>query len=187
MKKPVIDHVDFEYNGENINVRINMYSEERNVVIFDYKGVTVQKSYSDEINWWSVCDGVCKMIDKIGADTYKEYQKLKSEVSTLTFNKLIVGDSVYKYYYDDSIRFGDLIYYTMSIKMSDGTVLDGTAFSTYFYDEERRSKKKTFDNLKRRVLNYYKEKNVLPDEKYLDKQATERYQEIQKWIKENIG
>lgn len=184
------DQVEFSYKDQIYPARIDRYYHDGNekdyVINFTYKGVNVSHSYDGKLtNYYSIAQNICKMIDEIGQEKYEIYSNYIDEIESMEIDHVLIGENVYNYFKDDSHRSGDLIYYIMGITMQDGTHLDGSSPSKYFYEEEKKSKNKSFENLKQKVKDYYHNENILPEEKWINKELTKKYQEMVTWIREN--
>lgn len=77
--------------------------------------------------------------------------------------------------------------YTMHIKMSDDTKLGGESFYKSSYEKEYKDRQITFNNLNKRVLDYYKENNILPDKEFLDSDLTSEYLKLYGWFEQNFS
>jgi hypothetical protein len=182
------NQVEFHHNGKVIAARLDIYSrkgiENGYVINFTYKEINVSVSYDDDITtYWNIAARECEIIDKVGEQKYKQYSKYKSEIRSIEKNYIIAGDNVYSYYLNDGIRSGDNIYYIMGIKMADGTSLDGASPSKFFYEQDRKNKKRTFENLQNKVKQY----DVLPSEECKLEDKTKDYREMKDWIEKNIA
>ncbi|MFJ8069982.1 hypothetical protein ACIQZD_13660 [Peribacillus sp. NPDC096447] len=182
--------VDFDYNGKVIPARIDTYyykeAEKGENVVFTYNGVTVNVSFDkDVVSFETVAKKECSLIDELGQD-YKTFDKYRRNVNKIRKNHIVINDKVYDHYYNDTIRSGSLIYYMMGITMKDGQSIDGSSPSEFFYEEDRKSKTKTFYNLTNKVKNYYKEKGIEPEDRYLNEGLTKEYVEQLSWIRSRV-
>lgn len=184
MRKPVRDHLELDYQGKEIPVRLDMYMDvNHHALVFTYNEVNVNVYFdADESSWWNVGVEHCRLIDKLGETMYKQYCDYSSDIRSFEKQYIVLDNKVYKHFYK-TIDGGHKIYHMMGITMEDGQSLDGSPFNNIF-DEEKYNKKKTFENLVRRVNSHYKTNNVLPLEKYLLIEETKQYQEMKQWIEE---
>lgn len=188
----VRDNVEFDYNGKIIPARVDTYFrnqlEKGRVLYFTYQGINVRENFNeDETNYYHLGKEVCANIDKLGTEDFKIYSKYKEEIRKIKRDWIVVDQSVFNYYMNDSVRSGTVVYYIMSIKMMDGVSIDGSAPSAFFYESDKKSKSRTLIHLQNKVKKHFQYGGVLPEEEYLNKELTEKYQEMTKWIKEKFG
>ncbi|MCM3719178.1 hypothetical protein [Fictibacillus phosphorivorans] len=146
------EHVEFHHNGKELTARLDIYSrkgiEYGYVINFSYKDINVSVTFdNDETTYWHVAKRECEIIDEVGEQKYKKYDQYRSKINSIEKDYIIAGNNVYSYYLNDELRSGENIYYLMGIKMADGTSLDGSSPSKFFYEEDRKNKKRTFENL----------------------------------------
>lgn len=188
MSMKYIDTYDMEYKDEQIKIILHYIGDEDERIEFDYKGHRVYMFYKNKYNWYNMAGMVCRIVDKSGIEGFEKYKQYEEDIRYLMLDHIIVGDNVYKPDVN-MIPLGNLKHYMMLIKMIDGTMLDGNPLYELPYskieDKDQYSRRKTFENLVGKVTNYYKSNNVLPLDKYLVEDKTKKYQEIQRWFKEN--
>lgn len=183
---------EFVYNNEKIIAIITTNSEHmaenRHYLQFDYAGIRVNEVYDDSVSgYYYIGQKLCEMIDTIGVSMYQEYTAKKEEIREIQRNRVIINQNVYgKYVHNETPLGGNKYIHQMAMGMADGNSVDGSPKSKFFYDDEIRSKNKTFENMKSRILEYHKINNILPAEKYLNPELTLKYNEIYNWFKENI-
>lgn len=120
------------------------------------------------------------VLDKLGLDGYKKYEKYLSDIHAIELNHIIVNNKVYNYY--SKLISNSPEYYVVRLKMADGNYLDGTyRFMTI---QDHGNKRMLFKNLQYQAQNYFKENKIEPAIECLNQEKTEEYQKKKKWINE---
>lgn len=176
------------YKGEELSVTVTTPPVKDNIeyiasVRFFYKKLPILKYFSDRhFSYKSIVIFTCEFINEMGLDIYKEYSKKEDRVSTIRNNNIVIDKKVYDY---DLFNEVEEIY-KMYIKMSDGTTLGGESFYKDFYNEESKNKQITFNNLNKRVNDYYMENDILPDKKHINDDLTDEYVQLYNWFNEKL-
>ena len=182
--KIIRQDVEFDHKGKVFPARLDTYlrnSGEGYVINFTYNSVSVNVSFEeDEATWWHLAIKHCELIDKLGERDYKIYCDYNHKLKRIKKEKIVVENNVYNFFYKE-IDGGHVTYYMMSIGMSDGETIHGNPRSDFF-DKDKYDKKKTFNNLSSRVKEYYRNNGVIPEDKYLNSELTEKFREMKEWI-----
>lgn len=190
---------DFRHNGEQIIINWQLQKYDGYIegtydyterIQFEYSGVSVISFYEKKKNdRFKRAEFLCNIIDRIGKEKYKIFKGYFEEYVSLKENFIVVDNKVYEPYINDKSRNYDLIRYIINIKMEDGKTLDGELESDKCETDLRYksvcNKDKLIECLIYRVVEYYKTKNILPEEKYIINERTNKYNEAIQWFKEN--
>lgn len=180
------EQVEYQYNGEKLIVTLFRqywvkYNKESCRMEFKYKGVDVNNHYDNDSPWYSLVDIICKVIENHSKDGYKKFKVNIGVKNEIEKSFIVLNNTVYSPEYS-ALNLGDYTYHSMGIEMSDGKRLDGSSL----FDEDKLyigqphkkaqfSKSKTFDNIKNKAINHYKQNKVLPVDEYINKKETDRY------------
>lgn len=170
------DTFDLHYGETIIKIErwISKYGQR---IVFNYKGGLVDEYKKDaDINYYiNVVNLMCFVIDKIGKDEYNNHFKdYYHEYISLNDKYIILNDNVYEPYEDKHNIPGECI---MTIQLEGEKPDSSESFNI--------KKTRLIDDLKFKVENHYNKCNSLPKEEYLLKKATERYNKILQWFKDN--
>lgn len=183
--------VEFGYDGRVLHARIDTYyykglDEKKNLVL-TYSGVTVSVPYDEDVIYFEkLAEEECSLIDKLGKQDYKKFDKYRKDIYRIRKDKIVVNDKVYDFYHDDSVRNGSFAYHLMGIKMKDGVNFDGSSPSRFLHDNHVKSKVKTLENLRFKVQKHYNETRIGPEDRYLNEELTKDYVEKLSWIKSKV-
>ncbi|MDE8562746.1 hypothetical protein PNH38_02475 [Anoxybacillus rupiensis] len=182
--KKVDSQVEFIHNGEEIKATLSTYYdkgiERHSTIMFNYKDINVHISLDEDEKYYFVAPLHCRVLDKLGLDGYKKYEKYLSDIRTIEHNYIVVNDKVYNYY--SKLISSSPKYYVVRLKMADGNYLDGTyKFMTV---QDHGDKRMLLKNLQYQAQNYFKENKIEPAIECLNQEKTEEYQKKKKWINE---
>ncbi|KXH82069.1 hypothetical protein [Sporosarcina sp. HYO08] len=183
--KPVYLHEQYTHNGEIINVRTHVYTD-KSYTSFTYNGQEVSESFDNYSgsSWYTIAKRNCMLIDKLGND-YKTYAEYRNEVKKIEDKYIIVDNNVYGYFHDDSANGSRKpVYHIFSIEMEDEEVIsESTNLNNDLF--KHFNKKDIFSKFKSRVRTYYKNNEVLPSVKRLERDETDKYRKMKEWLVEN--
>jgi hypothetical protein len=182
--KRISSPVEFIHNGKEIKATLFTHYEKgierHNTIMFNYKDVNIHILLNEDENYYFVAPLHCRVLDKLGLDGYKKYEKYLSDIHAIELDHIIVNDKVYNYY--SKLISNSPKYYVVNLKMADGNYLDGTYKFMTVQDHE--DKRMLFKNLQYQAQNYFKENKIEPAIEYLDQEKTEEYQKKKNWINE---
>ncbi|WP_256859864.1 hypothetical protein [Bacillus cereus] len=184
----VKNDVEFAHNGKVFPARVDTYfydgKKMGDTLVFTYTDVPVSIDFSDEDTFNVIAKRECTLIDKLGAEEYRVFDRYRKRVKEIAESHVIINDKVYNHYYDNSVRSGATVYHEMMLQMKDGETIDGTSPSQLFYDEDKKNKKKTFYNLTNKVKKYCGANKTEPKDSALNIKLTQEYKEKLTWINE---
>lgn len=178
---------DFEYKGIRVQIIIHFDNKSDDNTLyrieFEYKTCRMFDWYyrDDNDDAYSLTRTYCRIIDKYGSEGANNYKSYKEKISEIKYKYIIIDCKVYKF--DKAVMdINPHKMHMMSIKMTDGKILDGdSSLNNDFYIKEKDSYsyKKTLDNLRSKVEDYFNAKKILPHEEYLLADVTDKYNELQ--------
>ncbi len=175
--------VEFHYNDEKIIGTLFTYFhggiEKSQTFMFNYKGNSFNISLNDEENYYFIAPLHCEIMDKLGLDGYRKYDKYLSDIHSIELNHIIVYDNVYNYF-SQCISTSPR-YYFLNLKMEDGTSIDGTY--NFMTTQDKGNKRLLFKNLQSQADNYFKIHKIVPAKEQLNEEKTKEYQEKINWIR----
>ncbi|UOR12190.1 hypothetical protein [Halobacillus amylolyticus] len=183
------DLEEFTYNGvEHKATIIRTYIDGvqmGNSVTFQYEGVRVSENFDPEnhVGWYNLAQTCCEIIDEHGEEIYKGYSKNRGIIKSIKHSYLVLNDKVYDL---NVMKVADY-YFLGDIRFKDGKTFDGHHPVSGIFEEDKKSRKKTKDNLKTQSLDYHKVKNVLPEDKYINTEKNNEFQKAKTWIQSNIN
>ena len=188
------DELSIYHNGEEINFILRTRVDGKYTsykVIFEYRGVKVDSFFNKSFDkYYTYIPKVCDCIDKLGSEGVGKYTRYYDEYYSILKHNIVLNDTVYEYFHDNSVSSGQLRHNMMVIVMEDGTRLDNYPKFNQDYLPDPFQKdvynfNKSFRNIKEDTENYYKAKGVLPKKEYIEISKTEKIQKIIKWANEN--
>jgi len=188
------DIFDFIHGNQSLKVlwQLQKYGAKDYVerIQFDYKGIDVVRfTEKDESEWYIIAKQSCNAIDRLKSEiSFKKFAEIQEDIFMLKRKFILLNDTVYK---PDEHKFnmGSFYYHKMYIKMLDGNLLNGdpriNQNGIKFENRDEYSWKKTFRNLKQRVQDYYSQYGVLPVEKNIEQEQTQKLEKMLKWLEDN--
>ncbi|HBN28376.1 hypothetical protein [Clostridium tyrobutyricum] len=183
--------VNRQLQKNEVNEYKNTYIER---IEFEYKGIEIYDFIRRErIKWYNLVELFCNAVDKLGEEKFGIFKSYFDEIYSLSEDYIIVDDKVYKPFNlnDDNIdiRSGELILYHITMTMSDNKILDGRLNidenGTNPFLKQEANKDELIDTLRYRVINYFKDNKILPNERHLQKKLTLKLNEMLKWLDNN--
>lgn len=175
---------EFFHNGEKIEGTLFLYSDgvkdKSKSFMFYYKNINIHVDVDKNKEYYNVAPLHCRIIDSLGIEGHKKYEKYLSIINDIKRNYIILNDKVYKYYCKLMINSPRV--YFLDFKMADGESFDGTNKLTSI--EDKGDKMGLFATLQLQVNEYYKNNGIEPDVSQLIEDKTKDYQETSKLIRE---
>lgn len=181
-------NMDVQYNDQILDVSIVFYMYgklSKSYIRFRYKKVDVFELFdSKEENYQQAVKTICELIDQVGVEKYRKFDRVMSELKRIYSRRIIVDNKVYANFYESELSVGDRYMYSREISMTDGNQLEDHLLIDDREDVE--SKQQVLRNLRRKVKNYFEEVEVLPHPQYLNTKYSLVYQDITEWMEQNI-
>lgn len=150
---------DLDYNYHDKKLLVSLFRDKHNKdfreVKVDWAGMTLRQEYTNDVSWRLVVNSIIGIYETLSLKDYEKYQdEYTIKLHFLESENVILKNKVYKVFKTMELENNKII--------NDDNIVD----------------------MKSKLEDWCKRGDILPQDKYLDKDKTKEYGEIIEWFKE---